>query len=54
MIHILLNYVGTLSNLSLTFQGEVFFFLTTVELHVKSTLTLLESLKCSPGQNDDK
>jgi hypothetical protein len=26
----------------------------TIELHVKNTVTLLESLKCNPGQNEGR
>jgi hypothetical protein len=45
-----LGYLRILKNLSLLFQREQL-FVSTTELHVKNTVTLLESLKCNPGQN---
>jgi hypothetical protein len=48
-----LAYLGILKNLSLLFQREQL-FVSTIELHVKKKVTLLESLKCSPGQNEGR
>jgi hypothetical protein len=53
MLHFLLYYLGILKNLSLLYQREQL-FVSTIKLHVKNTVTLLESLKCNPCQNEGR
>jgi hypothetical protein len=53
MLHFLLDYLGILKNLSLLFHREQL-FVSTIKLRVKKTVTLLESLKCNPGQNEGR
>lgn len=48
LLHFLLDYLETVQNFSLKFQRDEFFFLIIVKLYVESTMTSLESLKCSP------
>jgi hypothetical protein len=52
MIHFLLDYLVVVKNLSQLFQGEQL-FLSTVVLHAKNTVALVESLKLSPGQYEE-
>jgi hypothetical protein len=55
-IHIpqfLLDHLGRIKNLSLIFQWEEPFPVT-VEWHIKNAMTLLESLKCNPEENENK
>lgn len=53
MLHFFLDFLEIMKNLSLLFQREQL-FLSTIELHVKCTVTSLELLKITPGPNEDK
>ncbi|XP_073532536.1 zinc finger protein 862-like [Phyllobates terribilis] len=51
MLHFLLDYLEILKNLSLIFQREEL-FLSTIELHVKSTISTINSLRDAPKQHE--